>query len=186
MKKFNGCTAFFLMLLFLSCTGPLKSQQVVASAGNQASGGSMFLNWTVGEPVAGTLQAGSSILTQGVHQVMIVVDAIGEWPEPGFTVSAYPNPATSCVILEFLHPEQHTGGGPWGRYCYRLYDLDGKLLKQAPVDDPVSVIRLDDLSRSSVFILQIVQKDGKALLPGSRNSGAVPSPVFKTFKIIKQ
>ena len=56
------------LILAIALSGSSFSQQVVATAGGSASGASIELSWTIGEPVTATTYGSGFILTQGFHQ----------------------------------------------------------------------------------------------------------------------
>src|SRR4030043_290832 len=91
-----------LLLIFLG-TGIAKAQQVVSTAGSHSGNGTVQLSWTIGEPVISTFNNGSNILTQGMHQSKLLIDAIEEIELSGLIISAFPNPTNEFVNLKVSH-----------------------------------------------------------------------------------
>ncbi len=185
MKKIHWSPVLLLFAIFLSA-GALKAQQVVSAAGTHAASGTAQLSWTIGEPVSGTLAGGGHILTQGIHQGLLLVDAVEGNLEPGYSVSVYPNPATECLVLEFLHLQQQKLVGPGKGFYLRLYDVNGKLLLEEPVEHRVTLIPMDGYASSSVYFLQIIRLNRNIQHMKNGSEGPMTSPLVKTFKIIKQ
>lgn len=84
-------------LLFFAWEG--KSQAVVATTGGEGKAGNTTVSYTVGEPIASTIQNDSAVLTQGFHQPTYVTTAIKEAFLPG-TITVFPNPTTAMLQVE--------------------------------------------------------------------------------------
>ena len=114
----------FLLFLFiiLYCPG-LLGQQVVATAGGTLENSYGSISYTIVETVAQTLSKNDKILTQGFHQTNLVVSALIELKDLGYTISAFPNPTTDFVKLK-ISKEIVNG------MQYLLFDLTGRLVSQ--------------------------------------------------------
>ncbi len=154
-----------LLLIFLG-TGIAKAQQVVSTAGNHSITGTVQLSWTIGEPVISTLSNGSNILTQGMHQSKLLIDAIEEIELSGLVISAFPNPTNEFVNLQ-VH--QLLTDQPWKEFSFVLYDMNGKVLMQKQIVSTETVIQMNNYVSSTYFLKVLV------------NNHEV-----KTFKIVKQ
>jgi hypothetical protein len=154
-----------LLLIFLG-TGIAKAQQVVSTAGNHSETGTVQLSWTIGEPVISTLSNGSNILTQGMHQSKLLIDAIEEIELSGLVISAFPNPTNEFVNLQ-VH--QLLTDQPWKEFSFVLYDMNGKVLMQKQIVSTETVIQMNNYVSSTYFLKVLV------------NNHEV-----KTFKIVKQ
>jgi hypothetical protein len=147
-------------------TGIAKAQQVVSTAGNHSETGTVQLSWTIGEPVISTLSNGSNILTQGMHQSKLLIDAIEEIELSGLVISAFPNPTNEFVNLQ-VH--QLLTDQPWKEFSFVLYDMNGKVLMQKQIVSTETVIQMNNYVSSTYFLKVLV------------NNHEV-----KTFKIVKQ
>jgi hypothetical protein len=135
-------------------------QQVIAPAGNYDANSSGSISWTLGEPVTETFLGSASTLTQGFQQTFKTVSPVNEINSLEFKITALPNPASDRVILTVENPE---------RLQYRLYDLNGRLLRTAQLETTITGIDLTGLS-PSVYFLKIIKINTEV----------------KTFKLIKQ
>lgn len=154
-----------LLLIFLG-TGIAMAQQVVSTAGNHSETGTVQLSWTIGEPVISTLSNGSNILTQGMHQSKLLIDAIEEIELSGLIISAFPNPTNEFVNLQ-VH--QLLTAQPWKEFSFVLYDMHGKVLMQKQIVSTETVIQMNNYV-SSIYFLKVL----------------VNNHEVKTFKIVKQ
>ena len=77
-----------------------SSHYVIGSAGDVFDDGSIFMSFTVGEPVIQTIGAGNTFLTQGFHQDKMIISTIAEIPQLMFDMRAYPNPAAKAVYFD--------------------------------------------------------------------------------------
>jgi len=154
-----------LLLIFLG-TGIAMAQQVVSTAGNHSETGTVQLSWTIGEPVISTLSNGSNILTQGMHQSKLLIDAIEEIELSGLVISAFPNPTNEFVNLQ-VH--QLLTAQPWKEFSFVLYDMHGKVLMQKQIVSTETVIQMNNYV-SSIYFLKVL----------------VNNHEVKTFKIVKQ
>jgi hypothetical protein len=140
----------------------LKAQQVVATAGNQFSNANGSISFTIGEGVANTFTDGEKALTQGFHQTIISVSIFNNPEETGFSMSAFPNPATESLTLK-------TDQGNIPGLKYLIIDQGGKILTHKAIVSDETVIPVEPL-QDGIYIIKI-QDNLKEL---------------KSFKIIKQ
>jgi hypothetical protein len=157
-----------LLLIFLG-TGIAKAQQVVSTAGNHSETGTVQLSWTIGEPVISTLSNGSNILTQGMHQSKLLIDAIEEIELSGLKISAFPNPTNEFVNLQVHQLLTDQPDEMWTEYSFKLYDINGKILMQKQIVSTETIIQMDSYVPSTYFLKVLVNKNE-----------------IKIFKIIKQ
>jgi hypothetical protein len=98
MKTFSP----LIVVLMISSVGFSQSleRQVIGSAGDYATSGSISLSYTVGEVATTTLSNGNLILTQGFQQPDS--DTINSIDEPLFVgdIAVYPNPTSDIVIVK--------------------------------------------------------------------------------------
>lgn len=117
MKPFN------IMLLLLSAAMATTSHAqtlaptLVGSAGGATQSPIGSLEWSVGEPVASTLTANNTTLSQGFYQVYIFItsDTDESAGIPTLQVKVFPNPTTQYIYIEAAE-----------NISARLYNLVGK------------------------------------------------------------
>lgn len=156
------------LLLFLSLMsgawgyGQSLGPEVIATAGEQASGSTAQISWTLGEPVIETFSGNSAILTQGFHQTNLMITALEDLAAD-FRVRVYPNPTAAQVQVEA--PEAPTA------FSLELTDATGRTL-QTEAEASQFATRSLDLSGYAPgwYLLRLHTADGKTI---------------KTFKIVK-
>lgn len=158
----------YLTLILMVATGLLlpvtgSSQQVLSSGGGNGSGSNIQLSWTIGEPVIETFTGSSVILTQGFHQTKLLVTATDPLQWPGLTLSAYPNPVASHLLIDLK------GEAP-ASLSFSLFDMNGHLVHNGRIVQFPQKIAMDEYSPGT-YLLKVLQ------------SGQTP---LKTFKIIKE
>jgi len=131
--------------------------------------GTIQLSWTIGEPVISTLSNGSYILTQGMHQGLLLIDAIEEIELSGLEISAFPNPANEFVNLKVTNELTSQPDEMWKEFSFQLYDMNGKVIMQNQIVSTETVIKMDNYAPSTYFLKVSIDKKS-----------------VKTFKIIKQ
>lgn len=122
----------FMCMGFLCLPGILTAQindldqQVIASSGDAASGGGVFLSWTIGEIITTTETGGGLILQQGFQQGLD--DHSAGWPvnidetELTIPISIYPNPAETHLWIETEEAAE---------LDIRIYNAAGQLIHSA-------------------------------------------------------
>jgi hypothetical protein len=170
MKHLVGI--FFALCLFVLVffgTGTVIAQQVVSTAGNHSENGQVQLSWTIGEPVISTFSNESNILTQGMHQSKLLIDAIEEIELSGLKISAFPNPTNEFINLQVHQLLTDQPDEMWTEYSFKLYDINGKILMQKQIVSTETIIQMDSYVPSTYFLKVLVNKNE-----------------IKIFKIIKQ
>jgi hypothetical protein len=151
------------IILFLTLySAALYGQQVISSAGDFYQKSSGSVSYTIGETVTETYKQGSTILTQGMQQTTLTVTAINELDAIGLTISAFPNPTSSKLILKV---DVDKLSGIW----FSLFDLSGKLLLRDKIVMTETELVFDGYS-AGTYIMKIF----------------IESTEVKTFKIVKQ
>lgn len=121
-------------LCCLLCGGSLMAQELIASAGQTASGSSVQLSYSLGEVATASL-AGSVILTQGFQQPYVTTTRLRE--APPLALAVFPNPVTDRLYLTLP---------PGGHYEVRLYDVRGRLLRDLDWPGLVPALDVGDLA----------------------------------------
>ena len=148
----------FLCLLFT--TSIVYSQEIVTTAGGEATG-SGTVSYSIGQVVYSNTTGSNGSVSQGVQQAYEIVDAIGEAVEINLELTAYPNPTNNALTLNIGNYNNQN-------LSYRLCDMQGKLLDSKKVIHSSTEIGMQDLP-ASTYLLNIVDNES----------------LIKTFRIIK-
>jgi hypothetical protein len=140
----------------------LQGQQLLSSAGANEKSATLQLSWSIGEPMIETYMAGSNTLTQGFQQSRLTITAVDLLSLPGLTVSVYPNPVFTELILEVSE-------GSSDILSYQLFMMDGKILLHKRVENQTERINME-IYREGTYLLKVFYENNKA---------------SKTFKIVK-
>ena len=158
---------FYILSLSLIGLTQQLSSDVISSAGDVNKSGSMYLAWTLGEPIIESISSSKQIYTQGFHQpVRITKKQPGklvieqEW----YTITILPNPVkTICKAVI----ERETVS----KLYLELSDINGRPLLNKTSNAKYEVIDFNLSSFSSgIYTLLIRNASGS---------------LYKTFKIIK-
>ncbi|TDH24019.1 T9SS type A sorting domain-containing protein [Segetibacter sp. 3557_3] len=129
---------------------------VMAAAGATGSAEGVTLDWILGETVAGAVETGSIMLTQGFEQPSIVSTRIPTFLKsvkvPAQT-SVFPNPVNALLNVRVQSQEE--------RVVLSLFDLQGNLImtRQANAKNDLQQIDMSKLA-ASVYILRITNMNG--------------------------
>lgn len=137
------------------------AQQATTASGGDASGSGGSVAYSVGQIVYTTSTGTTGSVAQGVQQPYEISIPLG-LAETGIklNLSAYPNPATSFLILEVDDYDR--------ALSYQLYDIGGKLLESNTVVANSTTIKMERYATAAYF-LKVTQNNKEV----------------KTFKIIK-
>jgi hypothetical protein len=161
MKTTRLCFVRSTIVLMMFIGFNLNGQEVISSAGDFQSNGNYSLSWTLGEPVIETYTAGSTVLTQGFQQPILVSVSIYENPELNFDISAFPNPTSDFLNVVISN-------GTYDQISYLLFDVTGKLLDSRQIVSEQTEILFSHLPVATYYVK--ILENNKEL---------------KTFKIIK-
>jgi hypothetical protein len=148
--------------VILTLHTPARGQEVITSAGDFHSAGGYSVSWTIGEPVIETFTSGSTVLTQGFQQPILISVSIYENPELNFEINVFPNPTSD--FLNVIIP-----GENYDEMQYFLFDAAGKLLDNRNIVSEQTQIMFTHMS-VAVYFIKIIHGD----------------KVLKTFRIVKQ
>lgn len=143
MKKLNViivATAMTILLL-----PAIKAQQVVATSGGTGQSTSGTITYTLGELVIDTYNGTDKKLTQGFQQSRLIITAVSELPELGYTINAFPNPTTNYLKLKLEKDYPENIG-------YSLMDINGKVLLNGEVYNGETNISFESLATGTYFI----------------------------------
>lgn len=112
----------FFLALVMSSWGFAQSTspEVIGSAGDHYSNGTTQMSWTLGEISTETYSDANNQLTQGFHQVTLMVTAIDDQLE-SLAVQVFPNPVADQLNISLEESTQ--------AHRFRLLDASGKQLQ---------------------------------------------------------
>jgi len=169
-NNFKTIHLFLIMLFFLPFTGHSQNapeiMETLLASGSNASGTSGTVTYSIGQVFYTYIGESVYNVAQGIQHQEAEEPTL-ETPEieaPETQMVVFPNPTTDYINLSLKGEELQSGV----RY-YKLYDIQGRLLKQNTINDSETQISLSNLS-SSLYILTVY----------------IDNQVLKTFKILKR
>ena len=141
-----------------------NAQETVATSGGDASTSGGSVNYTIGQIVYTTTVSTNGSVAAGVQQPyeISVPTALENTEDIILEFSAYPNPTTDILKLS-------TGKRDTKNISYRLFDMNGKLIKAGNLTGPETSVNMKNLSHS-VYLIKVIENNKE----------------IKTFKIIKK
>lgn len=156
-----------VVLIVLVTTG-LHAQNATVAGGGEANGSGGTASFTLGQVACQTFSGTGGTVSEGVQQAFEIYVLTGlETTTIQLKVSAYPNPVSDFLMLEFDNSKALDT-----EHRLSLHDVSGKLLYQSPVSSLQTRIPMRNYI-SGIYFLRV---NGKT----SGNNAIV-----KTFKIIK-
>lgn len=132
-----------LFLFFCCCLGFLGTAQsiersVIASDGASNTLGEITIDWTLGELATTTLVTDNGMLTQGFHQPVLSVTKVLTYEnlEEFYTIQVMPNPVSTFLNVDIRSEREEA-------LSVELLDLNGKILRQLPMEFPFQRIQFD-------------------------------------------
>ncbi|HBE43202.1 MAG TPA: hypothetical protein DDW27_18770 [Bacteroidales bacterium] len=140
---------FVLMALCISIL-TTYGQSAIPATGGTATGTGGTVTYTVGQVTYSTFTGSSGSVAQGVQQPWEIstVTAIEKTEGITLEMSVYPNPTDGALKLT-VKSFDHKG------LRYRLYDMNGVLLQDKPIESEETEILLQGYS-STMYFLRIV------------------------------
>lgn len=143
MKYLLNCL-LLLACLSLHAQNVNLSPEVVATAGDSQSNGTLNVDWTLGE-IAVESFAGTIVLTQGFHQPTVQTTSIEDFASRFGTIKVYPNPTASTISIEREKS---------GNLQLTLLDLKGSTLLQTDLNTMTSTLDLSHFP-SGIYVLRL-------------------------------
>lgn len=167
--NFKIINLLIILLLFFPFKGTSQNandvMETIVTSGSNASGTSGTVTYSIGQVFYTYIGESIYTVAQGIqHQETEKNLETPEIEAPATELFVFPNPTTDYVTLRVKVAELQNGE----RY-YKLYDIQGKLLKQSSFDETETQISLSNLS-TSIYILTVY----------------IDNQVLKTFKIFKK
>lgn len=139
-----------LTLLYLASAVSLHAQDAVTAAGGSATVQGLSVSWSIGEAVTETFKGATLTLTQGVQQPQ-KIEIVNSSPElPGYTIAAYPNPASDYVTVS-------VSGDAARPVVVRIFDSTGRICYASQIADSELRIPVSNLP-AGMYVLQLTDK----------------------------
>lgn len=149
-------------LLMVILANNLQAQQSSLNSGGDATGSGGSVSYSIGQVVYTTNTGSTGSVAQGIQQAYAITSLSNpELTALTLSVQTYPNPTTDKIVLDLNNIE------PTG-LSYVLYDLNGRTITNAVVNQTQTQIEMQNLAAGAYFLK--VNKNNAEL---------------KTFKIIK-
>jgi hypothetical protein len=146
----------FSVLLFLLIVNFINAQSIdkttFSSSGKLITNASNQLNFTVGEPIIGSISNASNELEQGFWNAATKITlSENSFLLDKLDVTVYPNPVQNILKITFETAVSQD-------YQLRLFDMTGKLLKTQKIQSGniENQIKMSDLSKGA-YLLNITQ-----------------------------
>ena len=138
-----------LLVLFTSSIILANAQHSINSGGGNADGNGGTATCSVGQIVYQILQSEQGVIVfEGVQYAYEIVEVSIENPKyPNLNFSVYPNPAADRINLS-------VSGLEISDLSFKLFDIDGKLLREEKITSDNTAILMDNFS-SSVYLLTV-------------------------------
>jgi hypothetical protein len=172
MKPKNS--KFIVLIVFYFMITGLSAQESISTTGGNALGNGGSASFSIGEVAYQTITSTYGSVAQGVQQPyeIYLLTGIEDYFDINLSVSAYPNPTTSDLILEVR-------GLDFSTINFQLFDMSGKLLQNEQVSSNQTRICMNNLVPASYFVKVYINGEN------SKNGLIQKNKVLKTFKIIK-
>lgn len=156
-----GMLVFFSLLFTVMNS---SAQEAVVASGGDAAGTGGSVSYSVGQVVYTTNTGAGGSVMAGVQQPyeISVPTALENTEDIILEFSAYPNPTTDILKLR-------SGVRDFESISYRLFDMNGKLIKASRITGTETSVNMQSLA-PSVYFIKVIQNDKE----------------IKTFKIIKR
>lgn len=170
IKTPNFLKIALLSLIFLIFPGILFAQNSINAAGGKAAGNGGTVSYTLGQVADQTHTGTNGTVSEGVQQAyeIYVLTGLDDVRQIELRMTAYPNPVTEFLVLkvsgEFLE-----------KLTYRLFDVQGSLLKSEDITGAETRILMNDLVPAA-YLLRVYPS-------GDYRNGS--TDLIKSFKIIK-
>ena len=125
----------------------LHAQQVITSAGGNATGIGGSASYSVGQIVYKTNSGSLGSVSQGVQQPyeISIVSVFEEVDRISLVLSSYPNPTTNSLTLK-------VGNYNYENLNYQLYDSNGRMLVESKIYRSETVLSMETLPAGSYFL----------------------------------
>ena len=152
-----------VFLLVFTWTTVIVAQETIPATGGTATGSGGTVTYSVGQLAWHMFPGSSGTILEGVQQPyeISVVTSIENTEFISLVCRLFPNPTRGVVKLIVKTDDYQNMG-------FQLYDINGTILQDKPIEDEETEISMDNLF-SSVYFLRVIRENRE----------------IKVFKIIK-
>jgi hypothetical protein len=155
LTKGNCLRIVAMLITMLSVLSVTQGQNEVSTAGGDGTGTGGTTAFTIGQVAYTNVHDEDGTINLGVQQPNLFLTVGVEETQITFNASVFPNPASDQASL-LLDGKDFAS---WGEgLTYRLYDMDGKLLEQKPIESVITSIPMHHLS-GELYVLQITRNN---------------------------
>ena len=142
--------SIFVLMAFCLYIVNVSGQSAISATGGTATGSGGTVTYTVGQVAYSTFTGSSGSVAQGVQQPWEIstVTAIEKTEGITLEMSVYPNPTGGVLKLTIKEFNDKN-------LRFRLYDMNGILLQDKPIESEETEILLQGYS-STMYFLRIV------------------------------
>ena len=164
--RMKQLAAVIVVLLFTGANAQLNGQAAVLSTGGDATGTGGSVAYSVGQVTYTNFDSEAGSISLGVQQPHFVIMVGTEDPDVGVSATLYPNPANDFLQLKL--DNNYQGEIATDKLFLRIYDIEGKLILQQDIVEPISNISLANFG-NALYLVRIIRDNAE----------------IKTFKIFK-
>jgi len=133
----------------------MQAQTAVSASGGNGSGSGGSVAYTIGQVTYTNFNGENGSISLGVQQPNLYLTVAVHEAEISLTASVFPNPASSTTSLKL---EGENTSAIEDGLTYKLYDINGKLIQQEPVESTLTIIPMDKLTEG-MYILQVTRRN---------------------------
>jgi len=143
----NKKTKIFMTLFLGLGITAANAQQVITTAGGNASGTGGSVSYSVGQIAYKTDSSSSGSIAQGVQQPfeISILTSIEEAIGIQLLCMAYPNPTTDFLFLKVENYNKEN-------LLYHLYDINGKLLESKEITSSGATLTMNGFAAGTYFL----------------------------------
>lgn len=144
---------FYSVLTLCFTLLKLQAQESVNTSGGLANGKFGSVSYTIGQTIYNNYSDSNTSKIQGVQQPYVI--SVLSMPEvdnnQNVSISVYPNPVTSHLVLKFKEFNNE-------RYDLKIYDLNGRLLQNNLIDGIETSINMENYD-ASIYLIKITENN---------------------------
>lgn len=146
--------------LTIASMSQTASPELITSSGESFNNMTYKVDWSIGECITTSHNAGAYIITQGFHQNSYTITAVNELPDIGIIITVYPNPTSDILWLK-IYPSRKSDKTEKTESVSRHYSLtniNGKVMQNKKVLNETEQIDFSNYS-AGVYLLLIKQEN---------------------------
>lgn len=136
---------YFFLIAFFAASTIAQAQESVNSSGGVDAGFGGTVSFSVGQMVYTTDSKEAGSVVQGIQRPYRITTTDIKIVDNTLSFKAYPNPSSEDLFLEINEFRNE-------KLKYHLYDMQGKLIMNNPIEIPKTQINMRDLAVGSYVI----------------------------------